>query len=121
MCSKLIRARIKLKGREGFLDLDSVRKVSFSCKILGLMFRSRRNAEALLFDFKKPTAMAIHSFFVFFPFVAVWLNDKNEVIECQIVRPWIFHVKPKSEFTKLIELPFNKKYEGVITQIFKNS
>ena len=96
------------------MDLDSVRKVSFSGKILGLMFKSRSKAEALLFDFKKPTATAIHSLFVFFPFLAVWLNDKNEVIECRIVRSWTFHVKPKNKFTKLIELPFNNRYKSNI-------
>jgi len=109
-----MRIRIKLKDKEGFLDLDFVRGVSFPGTVLGLMFKSKRNAEALLFDFKKQTATAIHSFFVFFPFLAVWLSDKNEVIECRIVRPWTFHVKPKSKFTKLIELPFNNRYKDNI-------
>lgn len=47
-------------------------------KFLGLMFVRRKRAKALLFDFEKPTKISIHSWFVFFPFVAIWLDDKKQ-------------------------------------------
>src|SRR3989344_2981150 len=84
------------------------KKVSPFGKISGLMFKSR-NTENLLFEFKKNTNLRIHSFFVFFPFLAVWLNKKNKVIEIKIVRPFSFSIKPKKLFSKLVELPFNNK------------
>lgn len=81
-------------------------------KITGLMFKERETAKALLFDFKEPTRIRIHSFFVFFPFVAVWLDKKNKVIEIKKITPFTISTRPKKEFNKLIEIPFNKKYDG---------
>lgn len=78
----------------------------------GLMFRRQENAPALLFEFEKPVRLAIHSWFVFFPFWAVWLDDKNRLIEEKIVKPWSFRVVPKQNFHKLVEIPFNKRYKG---------
>lgn len=83
-------------------------------KILGLMFTQGQKVNALLFEFKKPVKMAIHSFFVFFPFYAIWLNNKNKIIEIKKVKPFTLHVKPKKSFSRLIEIPINKKYEKII-------
>jgi len=81
----------------------------------GLMFRSRENSPALLlFDFKKPLRMKIHSCFVFFPFVALWLDDKNKVVDLKIIRPFTLMVYPKKSFYKLVEIPLNKKYEKIV-------
>ncbi len=72
-------------------------------KISGLMFKSRKT-EPLLFEFSKPARRAIHSYFVFFPFIAVWYN-KNKIVEVKKVKPFTLHVKPKKPFTKLLEIP----------------
>ena len=76
----------------------------------GLMFRGKKNARALLFDLKKPVRKAIHSFFVFFPFIAVWLDDKDKVIEIKLVKWFKPYIVPKRPWKKLIEVPVNKKY-----------
>lgn len=104
------------------------KKISFEaekCNLFqmfrGLMFRRREKAPALLlFDFKKPGKMKIHSWFVFFPFFAVWLDDKNRIIEFQKVMPWKFSVRPKKNFAKLIEIPCNKKYSGILKFLDEN-
>lgn len=83
-------------------------------RFLGLMFTQRKNAKALLFDFKKPVRIAIHSWFVFFPFVAVWLDDKNKIIDIKTIKPFILFVFPKKSFCKLIEIPINEKYNKVV-------
>ena len=81
----------------------------------GLMFRRREKAPMLLlFNFKKSLRMKIHSYFVFFDFVAVWLDDKNNVLEIKKVKPFRFLVLPKKPFNKLIEIPFSKRYEKII-------
>lgn len=85
--------------------------------IWGLMFSRRERAKALMFHFKKPERMQIHSYFVFYPFVCVWLDEEEKVIDVKIVRPWTLSVKPKKSFVKLIEIPINKKYEKIINHL----
>ena len=84
----------------------SVKEVVGINKYFGLMFRSR-NTRSQLFEFKKP--LSIHSFFVFFRFLAIWLDDKNNVVGFKIVSPFTLYVIPKSNSKKLIEVPINQK------------
>ena len=74
-------------------------------KVMGLMFRS--SSGNLLFEFERDVRQAIHSWFVFFPFLAVWLDSNNDVIESRIVRPFSSYVIPKKSFRKLLEIPLN--------------
>jgi len=76
----------------------------------GLMFRSRKNARALLFSLDKPSRKAIHSFFVFFDFVAVWLDDKNKIIEIKTIDRFRPYIVPKRPWKKLIEVPVSERY-----------
>jgi len=78
------------------------------------MFARKKKARALLFDFEKPSKIAIHSWFVFFPFVAIWLDNKNKVIDLRVVRPFRFYVSIKKPFSKLVEIPINRRYRGVV-------
>ncbi|MFH0986991.1 MAG: DUF192 domain-containing protein, partial [Candidatus Micrarchaeota archaeon] len=62
-------------------------KIKYACNFFGqmrgLMFRQRKNFNyALVFPLggKKKMGAAIHSFFVFFPFDAVWL-DGGKIID----------------------------------------
>ena len=82
---------------------------------LGLMFRTRWT-DNLLFDFKKKGNWAISSFFVFFPFLAVWLDEKNKVLEYKIVKPFTFSVWPRNKFARLVEIPFNDKNKSLISR-----
>ncbi len=87
-----------------FLECNFLKRVS------GLMFTKKSLAKALLFDFKKPVNISIHSLFVFFSFVAIWLDEDNKVVELKIVHPWTFSVSPTDKFVKLLEIPLNKSY-----------
>lgn len=86
-------------------------------KGIGLMFTRKEKAKILLFDFHKPTKTPIHSLFVFFDFIAIWLDENNKVIEIRKVSPWKLSAKPDKSFTKLIEIPINKKYKDVIIHL----
>ena len=97
--------------------INNVEKVSEFGKVRGLMFGRKEKARALLFVFDKPTKMAIHSFCVFFPFVAIWLDGKNKIIKKELVKPFRLFVKPKKPFNKLLEVPINKKYQKEILNI----
>ena len=87
-------------------------------RFFGLMFTQRKKAKALLFDFQKPTRLSIHSWFVFFSFFAIWLDDKNNVIQIKKIKPFGFPVCPKKPFYKIVEIPINEEYEKVIGRIF---
>jgi len=102
--------KIKITYKNKKFDISDVRKVSELGKIKGLMFTPREKAQALLFQFKNPTKQPIHSFFVGFPFFAIWLNSEDKIREIQKINPWNPSIKPKKPYTKLIEIPCNSKY-----------
>ena len=103
------KLKISFKGKSISL---SARKMGFFGKIKGLMFKSSR--ENLLFEFSSDTSTKIHSFFVFFSFLAVWLDEKNRVLECKIVSPFTVAVSPQKAYRKLVEVPLNKKNTKII-------
>jgi len=86
-------------------------------KFIGLMFSSKNKAKILLFNFKRRQGIRIHSFFVFYPFVAVWLDKKNKVVDLKIVKPFTFCVSPKRKCLKLVEIPMSHQYKKIIKRI----
>ncbi len=91
----------------------SVKKVDFLGKVTGLMFKSR-DTDNLLFENYRDSKMAIHSFFVFSPFLAIWLDEKDRAIEFRKVKPFTFSLKPEKKFRKMIEIPFNDRNREII-------
>ena len=89
-----------------------VKKLSFIGRYIGLMFSSKTK-KALIFEFKEPSRRAIHSFFVFYDFLAIWLDKNNRVIDAKIVKPFNPFIMPEKPFKKLIEIPINQNYEGI--------
>lgn len=106
-----MKVRLNYKKHKFDLDLEVVKGLK---RAIGLMFTSRKKARPLLFDFKKQTNMAIHSLFVFFPFLAIWLDENNRVIEFRKVNPFTFSVSPSRSYSKLIEVPLNGQYPGIL-------
>jgi len=90
-----------------------VKKVSELGKLSGLMFRTKETKN-LLFQFKNKTRLGIHSFFVMFPFLAVWTDKSNQVIEFRVVKSFSPVIRPKKAFTNLIEIPFNNKNKKIV-------
>jgi len=101
---------VKYKNRKVEIP---VKRVSVLGKFCGLMFKGRGTYN-LLFEFERKNLLAIHSFFVFFDFLAVWLDDKDNVLEYKIVRPFALHICPKKSFHKLIEVPLNRNNNRII-------
>lgn len=101
---------IKLNKREIKIN---VRKLNEIGKFIGLMFRTRQTKN-LLFSFNKKKRYSIHSLFVFFDFMAIWLDGKNNVLEWKIAKPFSFYIAPKKPFSSMIELPFNKDNKKLI-------
>ena len=104
--------KIKKGGR--VIDLGKIKKVNWVGKFSGLMFCRREKAGSLLFEFKKPTKMKIHSYFVFFPFLAIWLNKDDEILTLKEVKTFKINIGIKKSYSKLIEIPINEKYKKII-------
>lgn len=107
--------KIKYSGRAIKLK---IKRAGFFSKGLGLMFRTR-GADNLLFEFKKDLRISIHSFFVFFSFLAIWLDSRNNVLEWRVIEPFCLRAMPREDFRKIIEIPFNSGNKKAI-EFFKN-
>lgn len=111
LTSQMMMEKIKVGFGDKILIIRA-NKLSYLGCWIGLMFKTK-NSKNLLFDL--PGKWGIHSFFVFFPFLALWLNKKNKVLEWKIVKPFSFFVKPKKEFAKLIEIPVNEENKEILS------
>jgi len=113
---KKVTARLRV-GNEIIEIPDVVKTSKYSW---GLMFSRKEKAEALLFEFKKDTNDRITSLFCP-PFLAIWLNENNKIVEYKIVSSNKLAIKPEKPFRKLIEVPVNKKYSNVVDFIINRA
>lgn len=81
-----------------------MRKVSGLEKYLGLMFRSE-NTEPIEIVFDKEVDAPIHSWFVFFDFMAYWYDAQGEMIQSRLIKPFEKEVKCWKPFLRIIEIP----------------
>lgn len=72
-------------------------------KLFGFMFQPSKTTP-LLFRFSDERARYVHSFFVFFPFIAVMMDKNNKVVDNRIFKPFEIY-RPKKRFTLLLEVP----------------
>ena len=118
---KLIKTlKIGLNGRN--IILKNVFLEDKLGKFIGLMFSEKEKSPILLFEMQRQSSL--HSFFVFFPFIALWLDDKNNIIEWKIVKPFTFRVFCRKKFSKIIEIPISRRHYDtvklVVGERFKN-
>lgn len=87
----------------------SVKETGFFTRGIGLTFKTKTTRN-LLFDFSRDVTWQgnLTSFFVFFPFLTLWLDEKNRVIDFKIIKPFVFSISQKKKFRKIIEIPINK-------------
>ena len=105
--------KIGLKFKDKKIKLN-VKRVSEFEKGIGLMFCRREKAKALLFEFKKAVKWNLHSLFVFFPFLILWLDEENKIVDLRIVKPWKISISSLKKYNKIIEIPLNKKYKEIV-------
>ena len=72
----------------------------------GLMFSKKDKASALLFNIKG----SIHSYFVFFDFLILWLDESNKIVDWKIIKPFSFYEKTDKKFSKILEIPISRRY-----------
>ena len=110
---------MKINFNNKIIDVVGIKECKGLNQVIGLMFSRREKATVLAFSFSKSTKMAIHSFFVFFPFLAVWLDERNKVIEMKKVKPFVFKMSSTKPYYRLLEIPFNKKYKRILKFLSK--
>lgn len=111
-----MQAKIRFNGQE--LIIPNIIKAEGLKKFSGLMFKGK-NSNAMLFSFSQPGKHAIHSLFCK-DFLAIWLNQ-GRIVDYQLVNRVKLSIKPKQDFTHLIEIPLNEKYSGIISFFTGNS
>jgi len=113
--------KIFLNGKE--ITVRDTLKANHLMKLTGLMFSMREKALPMIFETKNP--LSIHSFFVFYEFLAVWLDEKNNVLDYKIVKPFSIREIAEKDFSKILEIPLNRRYYDVVNFIvgerFKNN
>lgn len=114
-----MKEKITLNYKKKKISLE-LKKVGFFKKGWGLMFSRREKANALLFDFKKSVNFVLTSLFVFYPFIAIWIDEKNKIIDLKVIKPFKFSIVSPKKFKRLIEIPINKKYDEVLTLLVGN-
>lgn len=87
--------------------------------VSGLMFY-RDKKKSILFVFKEEKSHPIHSFFVFYPFSAIYLDKNMKVVEKFTVKPFQMHVENKKPAKYLLE-SFNLKSNPRIGEELKCS
>ena len=109
-----MRLKLYIKGNE--IIIEDIKRCGLFRRMIGLMFSRRERANALLFDFEE-NSVGIHSFFVFFPFLAIWIDKKNNVVDHKVIYPFTPFITSNKEFSKLIEVPLNKKYRKIFNNL----
>jgi len=95
------------KGKR-FIDVSVFRQNKFT-QFIGLMFSSSKTP-IRLFSYKSDKSIKIHSWFVFYSFLIVWLDKKNHVIAYKKVNPFTTSVEAPKKFRSFIEIPIDEKY-----------
>ncbi len=101
---------INYKGKRLRLDVEDCNLLQ---KFTGLMFFRREKSKILLFRFKRKQKIKIHSIFVFYPFIVLWLDNKNHIIDIKLVKPFNICVSPNKPAFSLVEIPLNSANEKI--------
>lgn len=105
------------KLRDKIFKIDVKRLLGIKNFTSGLMFVRRKKAQALLFDFKKSEKFSFTSLFVFFPFLILWLDEKNKVINMKKIKPFQMHISSVKSYYRVLEIPFNDKYKEILKNL----
>ncbi len=84
------------------LDIKQFKEARGPNRVFGFMFK--KNPEPLFFKMKKPSLAPIHSFFVKRPFLAIWLDEEDKIIEFKIINPRQNNIRPSKPFKTLLEI-----------------
>ncbi len=105
--------KVKIVFNKKSLKLKDFNEVKAGGAFFGLMFYRREKAPILLFNMKS----SLHSFFVFFNFLVLWLDEKNKIVDWEVVKPFTFYINSKKNYSKIVEIPISRRYNSLVTFI----
>ncbi|MBI2043753.1 hypothetical protein HYT24_00110 [Candidatus Pacearchaeota archaeon] len=73
----------------------------------GLMFRTK-NTSNLYFNLRGKN-ISLTSWFVFFPFLVLWVDERRKVVDFKVVRPFTMVINSQKKFHSIVEVPLNIK------------
>lgn len=100
---------LRVFNRHKSLQID-VKRVGFFTQFIGLMF-SRRKTPIRLFSYSSDRKVPIHSWFVFYEFLIVWIDSKNKIVSWKLVKPFTSLVLPTINCRAFLEIPIDDKYK----------
>lgn len=100
--------KILFKKKKIEIPVRSVPFFSF-----GLMFKTK-NTQNLFFKKIFPENSSLTSWFVFFPFLILWLDKNNKVIDMKVAKPFEWKISTEKRFSHVVELPFNNKNKKIL-------
>ena len=83
---------------------------SFFSQARGLMFKSLKYDEALLFIFDEPVKLGLHTLFVFYPIDIYFLNENKKVIHS------VLNVRPFTPYVKGVEAKYILELKSLILE-----
>jgi len=104
------KVKVIYKGNSFSINAESS---SFFRKFSGLMFRPA-STSSLLFAFAKPKKVSLHSIFVFFDFLILWIGEKNKVVDFRLARPFKMLLSSDKKCLKILEIPLNSRNKRII-------
>ncbi len=104
--------QLRVFNRRRQLQID-IKRVGFFTQFIGLMF-SRRKTPIRLFSYSSDRKVPIHSWFVFYDFLIVWLDSKNKIVSWKVVKPFTSLVLPTRVCRAFLEIPLDGKYRKEI-------
>ncbi|MEM3074643.1 MAG: hypothetical protein QW727_01740 [Candidatus Pacearchaeota archaeon] len=99
-----------IKFKNKFIKIKNIQEARGFNIFRGLMFRRKNKSPVFLFNSKS----SLHSFFVFFPFLVLWLDKKNNVADFKIVYPFLPYINTKKEYKRILEIPISKKNYNLV-------
>ncbi len=100
--------QLRVFNRRKHLQIE-VKRVGFFTQFIGLMF-SRRKTPIRFFSYSSDRKVPIHSWFVFYDFLIVWMDSENKIVSWKVVKPFTSLVLPTIDCRAFIEIPIDGKY-----------
>ncbi len=97
-----------MKVKINHKDVEIEPYIGFFKNMRGLMFSKKKNI-LLEVPYESKHQAAIHSFFVFFPFYAIFLNSKKEVVDFKKMKPFRIY-RPKKPAKYVLEVCNNVRH-----------
>ncbi len=102
----MVLVRYKGKG----IEIPS-RKVSLLST--GLMFRTK-NTGNIVFENLNGRDFALTSWFVFFPFLVLWLDKRKKVVDFKVVNPFEMSIRSVKGTDCIVEIPVNRRNKKIV-------